>query len=162
MTDDPLALEQQVCFALSRASRAVIGAHRPVLEPLGLTHPQYLVMLAMWERRRQSLKELSTALALEPATLSPLVRRLESFGHVTRRRDDADERTLVIELTDQGLALRERARAVPLVMMERLGLKLTDVETQRDLLNLLITASAAAPEVTDAQLAMLSGADPVP
>lgn len=162
MTDDPLALERQVCFALSRASRAVIGAYRPVLEPLGLTHPQYLVMLAMWERRRQSLKELSVALALEPATLSPLVRRLESFGHLSRRRDEIDERTLVIELTEQGLALRERARAVPLVMMARLGLSLADVETQRDLLNLLIAASAAAPEVTDAQLAMLTGADPVP
>src|ERR671918_3087098 len=92
--DDPLALDRQVCFALAVASRSVIGVYRPLLEPMGLTHPQYLVMLALWERSPRSVKDLSSALALDPGTLSPLLKRLEAAGLLTRGRDRADERVL--------------------------------------------------------------------
>ena len=84
--DDPLRLENQVCFALVTAARNVVSIYRPVLEPLGLTHPQYLVMLALWERAPRSLSALAGELAMEPATLSPLVKRLEAQGRVRRTR----------------------------------------------------------------------------
>ncbi|MBW9093973.1 MarR family transcriptional regulator [Microbacterium jejuense] len=108
-----LKLDNQVCFALVTAARNVVGLYRPILEPLGLTHPQYLVMLALWERSPRSLREISAELALEPATLSPLVKRLEAQGLVTRERREGDERVLDIGLTDAGRRLRERALAVP-------------------------------------------------
>lgn len=119
---DPLALQNQVCFALSVTSRMVIGAYRDVLEPLNLTHPQYLVMLALWEHDSLSLKKLSTLLRQEPATLSPLTKRLETIGYITRAKDPDDERALHISLTDQGRQLRESALSVPPIMLERLGL----------------------------------------
>src|ERR1700710_1959393 len=91
---DPLALDRQVCFALAAASRSVIGLYRPVLEPLGLTHPQYLVMLALWEQSPRTVRNIGEALHLEPATLSPLLKRLEAAGLLTRARSGADERAL--------------------------------------------------------------------
>ncbi|KSU52367.1 MarR family winged helix-turn-helix transcriptional regulator [Microbacterium enclense] len=118
---DPLALENQVCFALVTAARNVVSIYRPVLEPLGLTHPQYLVMLALWERSPRSLSALATELAMEPATLSPLVKRLEAQGRVVRSRRADDERVLDIGLTDEGRALREAALAVPGQIMARVG-----------------------------------------
>ncbi|WP_417217714.1 MarR family winged helix-turn-helix transcriptional regulator [Arthrobacter sp.] len=121
-TQDPLALEGQVCFALAVASRSVIAAYRPVLEPLHLTHPQYLVMLALWEQSPLSLTEVCRLLRLDPGTLSPLAKRLESLGYIERQRNGSDGRTLRITLTDRGRALRAEAEKVPGQMMERLGL----------------------------------------
>lgn len=140
---DPLALESQVCFALSLASRSVIAAYRPVLEPLRLTHPQYLVMLALWERAPLSVKGLSSLLHLEPATLSPLIKRLEALGYVLRRRDPADERSLSIELTDRGASLRAEAERIPGVMMRRLRM---DEEELRALHASMMKVIAAAAE----------------
>ena len=117
-----LSLENQVCFALSVAARKVVGAYRPVLEPLGITHPQYLVLLVLWEKTPVSLKVLSQRLTLEPGTLSPLVKRLEGLGLVRRKRDLFDERTLSIELTEKGQALKGKARDVPKQVKERLNL----------------------------------------
>src|SRR5688500_7830901 len=85
--EDMLALERQVCFALSVAARNVVAVYRPVLEPLGLTHPQYLVMLALWQHGPLSVRELSGLLQLDPGTLSPLLKRLEAAGYVRRDRD---------------------------------------------------------------------------
>src|SRR6187551_3994608 len=99
---DALALDRQVCFALAAASRSVIGLYRPVLEPLGLTHPQYLVMLALWERSPRTVRDIGESLYLEPATLSPLLKRLESAGLVTRTRSSTDERALDVALTEAG------------------------------------------------------------
>jgi len=137
-TVDPLALDRQVCFALAATSRAVIGLYRPILEPLGLTHPQYLVMLALWERSPRTVRDLGEALLLEPATLSPLLKRLEEAGLVTRRRNASDERALDVTLTDAGLALRARAEAVPGQVVERLGMPLTELEGIRDSLTTLL------------------------
>src|SRR5881275_512364 len=121
-TDDPLALERQVCFALAVASRSVIALYKPVLEPLGLTHPQYLVMLALWERDCRSLRDLADTLALDPGTLSPLVKRLEAAGLVRRERDRVDERLLAVTLTPAGRELRTKAEKVPSRIVDRLGL----------------------------------------
>lgn len=132
--DDLLKLDNQLCFALVTAARNVVGLYRPILEPLGLTHPQYLVMLALWERSPRSLRELAGELALEPATLSPLVKRLEAQGLVTRARREGDERVLDVALTDDGRALRRRALAVPEQVMARTGMTVDDLATLRDTL----------------------------
>ncbi|WP_026373669.1 MarR family winged helix-turn-helix transcriptional regulator [Agrococcus lahaulensis] len=137
---DDLALERQVCFALSVASRSVVGAYRPVLEPLGLSHPQYLVMLALWGSRSLSLRQLAEQLRLEPATLSPLVKRLEAAGLVARARRADDVRTLDITLTERGAELREQALAVPGEMMQRLGLDRDELEQLHRLMTRLIAA----------------------
>ena len=117
---DPLALERQVCFALSIAARSVLAIYRPLLEPMGLTHPQYLVMLALWGRSPLSVKELGEMLQLDAPTLSPLLKRLEAAGLLTRARDPRDERQLRIELTQQGHDLREMALSVPPAVVAQL------------------------------------------
>jgi len=143
-TTDPLALDRQVCFALAATSRSVIALYRPVLEPLGLTHPQYLVMLALWERSPRRAGDLSDELLLEPATLSPLLKRLASAGLVLREKDPTDERALAVRLTDAGIDLREKALAVPGQVVERLGMSIAELEHARDVLNGLLAASRAA------------------
>ncbi|MCK8465690.1 MarR family transcriptional regulator [Microbacterium sp. KSW4-16] len=131
-TDDLLKLENQLCFALVTAARNVVALYRPILEPLGLTHPQYLVMLALWERAPRTLNELAVDLALEPATASPLVKRLESEGLVARQRSTEDERRLEITLTTAGAALRERAVDVPRRVMEAVGMDVDEIAALRD------------------------------
>jgi len=125
---DPLVLERQVCFALSIAARSVLSVYRPLLEPMGLTHPQYLVMLALWGRSPLAVKELIEMLQLDGPTLSPLLKRLESAGLVTRARDPLDERQLRIDLTARGRALREQALQIPPSVVAKLGLSLGDLE----------------------------------
>ena len=124
---DPLALERQVCFALSIAARSVLGIYRPILEPMGLTHPQYLVMLALWGQSPLAVKELIEMLQLDGPTLSPMLKRLEGAGLVTRTRDPQDERQLRIDLTRQGRALREQALNVPPSVVAKLGMSLGDL-----------------------------------
>ena len=124
---DPLALERQVCFALSIAARSVLSIYRPILEPMGLTHPQYLVMLALWGQSPLAVKELIEMLQLDGPTLSPMLKRLETAGLVTRTRDPDDERQLRIGLTEKGRALREQALNVPPSVVARLGMSLGDL-----------------------------------
>ncbi|WP_270242025.1 MarR family winged helix-turn-helix transcriptional regulator [Rothia kristinae] len=142
---DPLALESQVCFALALASRSVIAAYRPVLAPLHLTHPQYLVMLALWEHERMNQKTLAGMLGLDPGTLSPIVRRLEQIGYVHRQRDPEDERSVLLSLTDAGRKLREQAEEIPERMMRRLDLSLADVQQLHRSMTRLIAAARRAP-----------------
>ena len=125
---DPLALERQVCFALSVATRSVLSVYRPILEPMGLTHPQYLVMLALWGHSPLAVKELIEMLQLDGPTLSPLLKRLEAAGLVTRTRDPDDERQLRIGLTGKGQALREQALNVPPAVVAKLGMSLGELE----------------------------------
>jgi DNA-binding MarR family transcriptional regulator len=134
-SEDLLKLENQLCFALVTAARNVVSIYRPILEPLGLTHPQYLVMLALWEQSPRSLRQLADELALDPATVSPLVKRLEAQGYVTRSRRDADERVLDLALTDAGRALRERALEVPGQVMEAVGTDAASLAALRDALS---------------------------
>jgi DNA-binding MarR family transcriptional regulator len=138
---DPLALDRQVCFALAAASRSVIALYRPVLQPLGLTHPQYLVMLALWERSPRTVRDIGEALALDPATLSPLLKRLESAGYLTRTRKAEDERSLDVELTPAGQQLRAEALTVPEQIVRRLGMPLAELEATRDALTRLLVAA---------------------
>jgi MarR family transcriptional regulator, organic hydroperoxide resistance regulator len=125
---DPLALERQVCFALSIAARSVLSIYRPLLEPMGLTHPQYLVMLALWGRSPLAVKELIEILQLDGPTLSPLLKRIEAAGLVSRTRDPHDERQLRIDLTQKGRALREDALRVPRSVVAKLGMGLGELE----------------------------------
>ncbi len=147
LPDNPLALEEQVCFALSVAARSVVAVYRPHLEPLGLTHPQYLVMLALWEHEPVSVKDLSALLALDPGTLSPLVKRLETQGLLRRERDRHDERALAIVLTDAGRRLRRRALRIPEAIVAELGIPLEDLVALRQALTRVIAATAGPPEV---------------
>ncbi|MFJ3490203.1 MarR family winged helix-turn-helix transcriptional regulator [Leifsonia aquatica] len=141
MSDDLLALENQVCYGLAVAARSVIALYRPVLKPLSLTHPQYLVMLALWEREPRSVKDLSEALQLEPATLSPLLKRLETTGYVERKRSTADERALEVRLTPAGRELRAEAEKIPHRIVERLGLPVSELESLRGSLHGIIAAA---------------------
>jgi DNA-binding MarR family transcriptional regulator len=131
-TDDLLRLENQLCFALVTAARNVVALYRPILDPLGLTHPQYLVMLALWERAPRTLNDLAVDLAMEPATASPLVKRLEADGLVARQRSTEDERRLEITLTSAGAALRERAVQVPHQVMAAVGMGIDEIAALRD------------------------------
>ena len=143
-TEDLLALERQVCFALAVASRNVIALYRPLLEPMGLTHPQYLVMLALWGRSPLSVKELSGMLWLDPGTLSPLLKRLEAGGLIRRGRDRDDERVMAVTLTDRGRALRADAERIPPAIVERLGMDLTELQDLHGALTRLIAAANTA------------------
>ncbi len=139
--ENPLALEEQVCFALSVAARSVVSVYRPLLEPMGLTHPQYLVMLAMWEHEPLSVRALGRLLQLDPATLSPLLKRLERQGLLTRERSASDERVLAVALTPGGRALREKALAVPPAVVERLGIDMGALQELHAQLTRVIAAA---------------------
>jgi MarR family transcriptional regulator, organic hydroperoxide resistance regulator len=141
---DPLALERQVCFALSIASRSVLAIYRPLLEPMGLTHPQYLVMLALWGRSPLSVKEIGELLALDSATLSPLLKRLEAAGYLTRVRSAADERQLEVELTPAGVALRKQALRIPPAVVAQLDMSIKELESLHGALTHVIAAARSA------------------
>ena len=138
---DPLELERQVCFALSVAARSVVGLYRPLLEPMGLTHPQYLVMLALWQHAPLSVRDISRLLQLDPGTLSPLLKRLEVTGYVRRQRDPADERSLAVTLTDAGRALRAEAEKIPPAIVARLGMPIEELESLHAALTRVIAAT---------------------
>jgi len=112
-TDDALLLDHQLCFPLYAAARRVTALYTPVLKPLGLTYTQYLVLLALWERDNQTVGELGHRLYLDNGTLTPLLKRMEGSGWVTRSRSQADERVVVVGLTSEGCALKEQVRDVP-------------------------------------------------
>ncbi|OBF12073.1 MarR family transcriptional regulator [Mycobacterium sp. ACS4331] len=149
---DPLALEQQVCFALAVTNRAVLAVYRPLLEPLGLTHPQYLVMLALWDHQKgagedrpaMAVKQIAEVLQLDSATLSPMLKRLEGLGLITRTRSVTDERAIDVRLTDAGMALRTRALKIPYTVVEQLGVDLSELEHLREVLTRINAAALAA------------------
>ena len=142
---NPLALEEQVCFALAVASRSVVASYRSVLEPLGLTHPQYLAMLALWQHGTLSVKALGEVLHLEPATVSPLLKRLEQSGLVSRTRSATDERSLEVSLTHDGRELRTRALDVPPTMLARFGMTVDDLHRTNATLRRIIDAAEQVP-----------------
>ncbi|MEH1011507.1 MarR family transcriptional regulator [Micromonospora sp. CPCC 206060] len=134
--NDDLVLRRQVCFALYAASRAVTDVYRPILDELGLTYPQYLVLLVLWERGDDppTVSELGAELRLDSGTLSPLVKRLEAAGLVARRRSTVDERRVTVALTDTGRALRERVEQVPYRVAAATGLTGDELVALRDTL----------------------------
>lgn len=141
---DPLAVEAQVCLTVSAAARSLVAFYRPLLEPLGLTHPQYLAMLALWQYGPLGLKDVAALLHLEAATTSPLVKRLEAMGLVRRERDPHDERALLIALTDEGRAMRAQAVGIPASMVDGLGLERDEIEQIRAAAELLYVAATRA------------------
>lgn len=112
-THPDITLDERLCFALYRASRAMTARYRPLLGALGLTYPQYLVMVLLWEQGSCSVGEIGARLGLESSTLSPLLKRLDAMGLVRRGRDPRDERSVTVALTPEGRALRRRAKGVP-------------------------------------------------
>jgi DNA-binding MarR family transcriptional regulator len=123
---DPLRLDHQLCFPLYAATNLLQRIYRPLLEPLGLTYSQYLVMLVLWERGPVNVGDLRRCLHLDTGTLTPLLKRMEKAGLVTRRRDPADERRVVIALTPHGASLRARAEHIPHTLSQSLALPLDD------------------------------------
>jgi DNA-binding MarR family transcriptional regulator len=122
-----LLLDNQLCFALYSASLAMTKLYKPLLDPLGLTYPQYLVMLVLWEGDGLTVSQLGDRLALDSGTLTPLLKRLESLGHLQRLRDSADERRVLLQLTAQGRALRSQAQRVPAAVARATGCELGEI-----------------------------------
>ncbi|WP_030341578.1 MarR family winged helix-turn-helix transcriptional regulator [Streptomyces sp. NRRL S-1022] len=127
-----LLLDDQLCFALYAAQRAVTAAYRPLLDDLGLTYPQYLVLLVLWERGQTSVKELGRALRLDYGTVSPLLKRLEGAGLVHRERARGDERSVLVACTGRGEELRERAARVPGALLTTTGLGAREIARLRE------------------------------
>ncbi|MFJ8142004.1 MarR family winged helix-turn-helix transcriptional regulator [Streptomyces sp. NPDC096013] len=143
-TTDWLRLDQQICFSLNAASRAFGGVYRVILKDLGLTYPQYLVMLVLWEHGELPVKKLGEHLRLDSGTLSPLIKRLETAGLVRRERSVRDERSVEVRLTDEGVALRERAVEVPRRILGATGFDLDEIRALRERLDQLTGALDAA------------------
>lgn len=139
-------LDDQICFALYGALQAMTRAYRPHLEPFGLTYPQYLVLLVLWERPGLSVKEIGARLVLDSGTLTPLLKRLEAAGYVRRARDKADERVVRIDVTAAGLALREPIAAAVASIGCSIGLPHDDFVKLREDIKALRRAVAAAPD----------------
>jgi MarR family transcriptional regulator, organic hydroperoxide resistance regulator len=127
-----LLLQNQICFAVYSTAHAFAQAYKPHLDPMGLTYPQYLVMLLLWEQDGRSVNEIAHPLHLDSGTLTPLLKRMEKAGLVTRRRDTRDERILRTHLTAHGKSLREKARAIPPAMLCATGLELDGLVTLRE------------------------------
>ncbi|MCU1521833.1 MAG: transcriptional regulator, MarR family [Arthrobacter sp.] len=144
MTAEPSSnaprLNRQVCFAMYSASRAATAVYRPLLDELGLTYPQYLVMLVLWEEQPRSVRELGEELGLDSGTLSPLLKRLESLGFVERRRSAEDERRVEVFLTDAGAALSASAAGIPQQLADAAGLSPAELDQLRDTLGRLTAA----------------------
>ena len=142
--EDPLSLERQVCFALVVASRSVLSIYRPLLEPMGLTHPQYLVMLALWGEAPLPVGKIGALLQLDSPTLSPLLKRLEAAGLITRTRSGDDERQVLIDLTQAGHELRQQALAIPPAVVAKLGMEIPELEALHAALTRVIAAAHGA------------------
>jgi len=152
MTDSPspsVALDDQLCFALYAASRAVTARYRPLLDELGVTYPQYLVLMLLWEEDGQTVGQLGQRLALDSGTLSPLLKRLTSAGLVTRHRRADDERSVSVRLTEAGRALETPACSISAEMIGALDLSIQEFSALKDQLR-TITSRVSAPARADA------------
>jgi DNA-binding MarR family transcriptional regulator len=142
--EQAMRLDAQLCFAVHAASRAFDSVYRVTLREAGLTYPQYLVLLVLWEHGELSVKELGRRLRLDSGTLSPLLKRMETAGWIERRRDRADERSVVVHLTHVGLGLRERVCIVPERTVESTGMSIAEMGELRDRLKELTDSLDAA------------------
>ena len=138
-------LEDFLCFDLYAASRAVTAAYRPILEPLGLTYPQYLVLVMLWSREEVAIKEVAAALRLDHATLTPLLRRMETAGLVTRRRDGSDERIVLVTLAPAGRSLEENADQIECRISEAVGLTRAQMRELQQMLRMVAGALSRVP-----------------
>ena len=135
---DALKLENQICFPLYACSREVIRRYKPFLDEIDLTYTQYITMMVLWERRSVTAKELGGCLFLDSGTLTPLLKKLEAKGLVTRHRSEEDERSLIVSITQEGMDLRERARSIPEQMGRCVKLEAEEAQTLYRLLYKLL------------------------
>jgi len=143
MEYEQLKLSNQVCFPIYAASRLITRAYQPLLEKLDLTYPQYLVLMVLWEKDRVSVNEITDKLILNTNTVTPLLKRMEIQGLITRQRSDLDERRVTVSLTEKGWALRVQAANIPYLLTEKLdkgALKINELIALRDQLNRLVEA----------------------
>jgi DNA-binding MarR family transcriptional regulator len=151
-TDELLDLDNQLCFAMHSTARALVKSYRPVLSELELTHPQYLVLLVLWawarEREpRPTVKALGDRLQLDSGTLTPLLKRLEGRGLITRTRSGDDEREVFVRLTPAGIAMKKRARRVPVSLLQHSVVPVGEIIQLREQLKKLRAALAEATAV---------------
>lgn len=146
MGSESMSLDRQVCFALYSASRGFTDLYRSLLGGLGLTYPQYLAMLALWEHGSLAVKDLGAMLRLDSGTLSPLLKRLEAAGLVQRRRSGTDERSVLVELTEEGRALREPAAEVPRKVLAAAGVSVDELLSLRAVLDRIASNVDGAAE----------------
>jgi DNA-binding MarR family transcriptional regulator len=140
MEYDTLKLSNQLCFPLYACSREVVKKYKPYLDKIGLTYTQYIAMMVMWERKTVNVKTLGECLHLDSGTLTPLLKKLEAAGLVTRERSEKDERNLVVRITKQGEALKEQAKTVPERMASCINLSMEEVGTLYSLLYKILYA----------------------
>jgi len=145
--DADVRLDQLLCYAIYSAGHALNRVYKPLLDPLGLTYPKYLVMVALWERENETVGELGARLSLESNTLTPLLKRMEADGFIRRTRDPADERQVRIALTPKGRALSLEARAIPGCVFAASGLKLENVQRLQSEISALRDALTASSPV---------------
>ena len=131
----PAPMPQMICFSLYAATHAMQRVYKPLLDALGLTYPQYLVLLALWAADAQTVGQLGQAMQLESNTLTPLLKRLAAQGLVSRARDTSDERQVRITLTDPGRAMQARAAHIPACILDKSGMTLTALTALRDQVN---------------------------
>lgn len=143
--DDPLDLDRQVCFPLYAASNLLNRLYRPLLGELGLTYPQYLVMLVLWKRAPQTVGSLGEMLYLDSGTLTPLLKRMELAGLITRTRDPDDERRVLIDVTAKGQALRSDAKKIPAMLSTGLDIDDDAVAQLREQVRALVAALQGSP-----------------
>lgn len=139
---DPLSLGNQLCFPLYAASRELTRHYKPFLDPLGLTYPQYVTMMALWEHDEVKVGELGERVHLDSATLTPLLKRLEARGYVSRRRSTTDERAVIVSLTNEGRDLREKALSVPSCIANCISMDPSEAVQLKALLEKLIGSLA--------------------
>ena len=140
MSDDALKLENQLCFPLYAAARQVVALYTPYLKELGLTYTQYIVFLVLWEKDGIPVGEIGDKLYLDNGTLTPLLKKLEAAGYLTRSRDKADERVVIVSLTDKGRALKEKAKDIPCQIGACINLKESEAQSLYILLYQLLKA----------------------
>ncbi|MCR5621830.1 MAG: MarR family transcriptional regulator [Treponema sp.] len=132
---DGLKLENQLCFPLYACAKEIVRRYTPLLAELDLTYTQYITMMVMWEQGQANVKELGKRLLLDSGTLTPLLKKLEAKGYITRERSSEDERNLSVRITDKGLALRDKARDIPKKMASCVSLEANDALTLKRILN---------------------------
>lgn len=135
---NPLALDNQLCFPLYACSKEIVRHYKPFLDPLDLTYTQYITMMVMWEKKSVTVKDLGDQLLLDSGTLTPLLKKLEAKNYITRQRSESDERSVIITVTAEGEALREKALEVPAKLGSCVPLSVDELVTLKKLLDKLM------------------------
>lgn len=146
MNYDKLKIENQLCFPLYACSREIVRMYKPFLDEIGLTYTQYIAMMVLWERKRLTVKQLGEILYLDSGTLTPLLKKMESAGLLIRSRDKADERSVIVELTEQGVKLKEQAVLIPERIVQCVPLDASEAKQLYQLLYKILGSSNRNPE----------------